>query len=732
MLNISANNPEITLQQALQHHHAGNLPVAEALCRQVLQQHPGHAQALFLLGVMAAQDRHYRQAVELLQQAAAGAPNRPEIYDTLGSCLYGLGRLDEALAAYQQAVALQPDFAEALSNLSQVLREKQRHDEAIQACQKAITLRPTFPPAFNNLGSALGAKGRLAESIEAFRKAVALDPQYGTAFANLAQALAKAGRTDEALPYYRQALTLIPEHAETWRSFGETWFKRERYDAAVAACQRAVELRPDYAEAYNTLGASFQAMDQYTEAIDAYRKAIAQRPEYALARDNLATVLSLIGRHTESRAEFQRALALRPDDIETHCHLLFHLHYDPKGDPQMIAEAHRHWSRCHAQPLKHLIRPHANDRDPNRRLKIGYVSPDFRRHPVAPMVLPLIATHDHAHFEVFCYAQVPQPDVMTARFQQHAQQWRSTVGLSDQQVAEQIRQDQIDILVDLAGHTAGNRLLVFAQKPAPVQVARQGYPDTTGLNTIDYRMTDAYADPPGLADTLHTERLIRLPQTNWLYQPPPEEASVEPCPFESGMPITFGCFNTFAKVTEPMLHLWAQILQAVPQSRLLLKGKQLVSEDVRRHVLALFHSHGISADRLELVGKTPKIIEHMHLYRRMTIALDPFPYHGTTSTCEALWMGVPVITLAGQTHVSRVGVSLLTNVGTPELIAQTPEEYLRIAVDLATDRPRLTHLHAMLRQMLQSSPIMDYPRFARHVENAYRTMWHTWCARQSA
>jgi len=750
------------LATALQHHQAGHLPQAEKLYRQVLQQDPRHARALYGLGTLAVQTGHNPQALELLQRAAAGEPNWPEVHEMLGSCLYALGRRDEALAAYQQAVALNPEFVEALNNLGNVLREHHRYDEAIAACQKAIDLRPAFSPAYNNLGSALGAKGLLAQSIEAFRQAVTLDPMYATAYANLRQALAAVGRLDEAIPCYRRTLALSPNQPELWRSFGATLRDRGLYDEAmgacqqalhlrphyaeafnllstilrdanrkdeaIAACQQALALRPDYAEAHNNLGAFLWEMNQVSEALAAYRKAIALKPEFAAAHSNLATAQRETGRYEESRAEYQRALELDPDNAEVHSGLLFGMHYDPKNDPQMIAEAHRNWNRCHAQPLQHLIRPHGNNRDPNRRLKIGYVSPDFCSHAVAPMVLPLITHHDHERFEVFCYAQVPRPDAMTKRFQAQADHWRSIVGLSDEQVAEQVRQDRIDILVDLAGHTADGRLRVFARKPAPVQVARQGYPNTTGLDTIDYRMTDTYADPPGFSDTLHSEKIMRLPQTNWIYQPPPEEASVAPCPFPSDQPITFGCFNNFAKVSEPALHLWAQILKAVPASRLLLKAKSLVSADVRQRVLALFDSQGIGPERLELVGKTASILEHIRFYHRMAIALDPFPYHGTTTTCEALWMGVPVITLAGQTHVSRVGVSLLYNLGTPEFIAHSPEDYFRIAVALAHDRPRLAHLHATLRQQLQNSPLMDHVTFSRNMEGSYRDMWRTWCA----
>ncbi len=321
---------------------------------------------------------------------------------------------------------------------------------------------------------------------------------------------------------------------------------------------------------------------------------------------------------------------------------------------------------------------------------------------------------------------------MTEQLHGHVEHWRGTAGVSDEQLADLIRQDQIDVLVDLAGHTAGGRLLVFARKPAPVQMTWLGYPNTTGVCTIDYRITDAHADPAGPADALHSEELIRLPRTNWVYQPPengPARAS-DRCP--AGGPVTFGCFNNFAKVTEPMLALWGQILQAVPGSRLLLKAQGLGSRDTRQRVTDLLSKEGINPERLELRGFDPGHAAHLALYNRVDIALDPFPYHGTTTTCEALWMGVPVITLAGQTHVLRVGVSLVTNLELAELIAASPGAYKTIAVELANDHPRLSRLHSTLRQRMEQSPLMDAPHFARDIEAVYRQVWRKWCADVSA
>jgi predicted O-linked N-acetylglucosamine transferase (SPINDLY family) len=403
--------------------------------------------------------------------------------------------------------------------------------------------------------------------------------------------------------------------------------------------------------------------------------------------------------------------------------LLFTLNYHPGLDPATVYEEHLRWSRVHADPLRSFIQPHGNDRTPDRRLRIGYVSPDFREHPVGHFLLPLLAQHDRGHFEIYCYAQVPAPDGLTRQLQAHADRWQSLIGLSDAQAADLVRHHQIDILIDVAGHTSQNRLLLFAHKPAPVQVTFLGYPNTTGLATMDYRLTDAHADPPGLTERWHAEQLWRIPQCAWCYQP---AASPPVGPRREG-PITFGCFNYFAKVTEPKLQLWARILHLVPESRLLLKTWALSSENAQQRVRQVLGEAGIGEERLELRGYEPVHGDHLALYQRLDVALDTYPYHGTTTTCEALWMGVPVVTMAGQTHASRVGVSLLYNSGLSELVATTPEEYIRLAAELAGDPPRLSQLRSTLRQRMEGSPLMDAPRFACDIEAAYRTMWRCWC-----
>jgi len=410
--------------------------------------------------------------------------------------------------------------------------------------------------------------------------------------------------------------------------------------------------------------------------------------------------------------------------VTAHDNLLNTLHYDPAWDMHSIFAEHVEWNRLHAEPLQRLILPHANERDPMRRLRIGYVSPDFRHHPVGRFILPLLESHDRRQVEVFGYCQLAVPDQLTAKLRSHTDTWRNITALSDQQAAELIRQDRIDILVDLAGHTADNRLLVFARKPAPVQVTYLGYPTTTGLAAIDYRLSDRYLKPDQSDDPYFTEQSIRLEGTYWCYEPSLVNQAVNELPALSAKTITLGCLNNFCKVSPAALETWAGLLNKLDDSRLVLHSGH---GSHRERVIRLMADRGIAADRLEIVGRvSPE--EYFKTYQRIDIALDPFPFAGGTTTCDALWMGVPVVTLAGRTVVGRAGVSILSNVGLPELIARTPEDYVKIAVDLAGDMPRLAELRSILRRRMEESPLMDKMSYARGIEAAYRAMWRTWCA----
>ena len=523
------------------------------------------------------------------------------------------------------------------------------------------------------------------------------------------------------------AISLRPDYAEAYNNLGIALDEKGQVDDAIAAYRQAIRLRPAYGKALSNLGNALQAKQQLDEAIICHREAVASEPDLPAAHNNLGNVLKETGQIDEALIAYKRAAELSPESPGFDSNFVFAHHYQPAHNAVAIADAHHQWNHRHAEPLRHSIRSSRNDRTADRRLMIGYVSADYGEHPVGRFLLPLLAHHDRGCVEVFCYSGASRADVIAQRLRQSADHWREIAGIGDQHVAEQIRDDGIDILVDLSGHTAGNRLLVFARKPAPVQVSYLGYPGTTGLKAIDYRLTDAFADPPGLTEQFHSETLVRLQYTTWCFAEPSDAPPVGELPALRRGCVTFGSFNNLAKVTEPMLRLWSKILNQVPHSRLLLKAAGLASAGASQRVRRTLSAHGIDAGRLDLRGPEPDHSSHLALYNEMDIALDTFPYHGTTTTCDALWMGVPVIALAGQSHVSRVGLSLLSNTGLPELIATGEEEYAALAIALAMDQDRLRTLRATLRERMRGSPLMNAPAFAWNFESAYRWMWQRWC-----
>ena len=418
-----------------------------------------------------------------------------------------------------------------------------------------------------------------------------------------------------------------------------------------------------------------------------------------------------------------RALQLKPDAADIHSNLIRVLHYHPDYDLHAIWEECKHWNSQHAEPLRRDFRPHTNVPDPERRLRIGYVSPELRGHVESLFTIPLLSNHDHDRFEVCCYVQSTRPETLTEPVRHYADLWHSIAGLSDAQAAELVRHDQIDILIDLKVHTADNRLLLFARKPAPVQVSWLGYPGTTGLTAIDYRLTDPYLDPPALFDAFSAEESLRLPDTFWCYGPQTDEPPVNALPaLESGA-ITFGSLNNSCKVNDQCLALWARVLKAVPRSRIILLAPRGPARD---RVVARLVDQGIAASRIEFAPRQSRP-EYLKLYHQIDVGLDPLPYNGHTTSLDAFWMGVPVVTLVGKTPVGRAGWSQLCNLDLRELAAETPEQFVAIAVQLASDLPRLEDLRRTLRQRMQQSPLMNANRFARNMESAYREMWRRWC-----
>ncbi len=533
----------------------------------------------------------------------------------------------------------------------------------------------------------------------------------------------QAGRLPAAEQIYRRVLAVAPDHADAHFKLGNTLRDQGKTNEAVACYRRALELKPDFVNAHNNLGNSFRSLGKLDDAIACYRRILELKPDFVEAHSNLGSVYTQQGNLDEAVACYRRALELKPEIAGTYSNLVYTLIFHPDYDSRTIYEEHLSWNKQFAVPLATLTQPHSNERTSGRRLRIGYVSSDFREHVVGFNLLPLFREHDHHQFEVFCYAHVRRPDLTTSLFQNYADNWRNVVGITDESLAQIIREDRIDILVDLTLHMALNRLLVFARKPAPVQVTFAGYPGTTGLTAIDYRLTDLYLDPPEFNDHNYSEKSVRLPDTFWCYDSITNGPAVNRLPAHEKGYITFGNLNNFIKINASVLELWAQVLKAVDRSQILIRAAE---GSHRQHTLDFLEQQGVSPSRVNFVGNQSRL-QYLELYHRIDIGLDTFPYNGHTTSLDSFWMGVPVITTVGRTVVGRAGLSQLMNLGLSELIAETPEQFVRVAVELANDLPRLTELRATLRHRMMNSPLMDAPRFTQNIEAAYRMMWQNWC-----
>ncbi|MEO5375313.1 MAG: tetratricopeptide repeat protein [Alphaproteobacteria bacterium] len=639
--------------------------------------------------------------------------------------------------------------ADGLFDLALGLVAEGRFDAAVLPLTRRAELLGRAPAALTDLGVMLARAGRGDEAVVALREALAAAPDFVPARAALGTVLMERGQVAEAEACLRFVLERTPDHPASLSNLGALLVADGRPALAESLLARAVALEPGNARSLNNLALCRDALGRSEEAMALLRRAMAAEPGYGDPACNLGRMLRLRGRFAEATAAYRQALAADPDNTEVHDNLLFCLCYDPTLSPEEVFAEHRRWGIRHAAsveapaphgmeppaphgmepPAPHGMEPpapHGNDRDPGRRLRIGYVSPDFREHSVACFIEPVLAAHDPRQVETVCYADVPVPDAVTVRLRGLAHHWRDLRGMSNRQVAALVREDGIDILVDLAGHTADNRLPVFAQRPAPLQVTWIGYPGTTGCPAIDVRFTDALADPPGAADALHTERLVRLPHGFLCYRPPDDAPEPAAGPPAEAAP-TFGCFNNLAKVNDGVVAVWAALLAQVPGARLVLKSAQLADVGQCAETRTRFAEHGVDPDRLDLVGRVASRRDHFLAYGRVDVALDPFPYAGVTTTCESLWMGVPVVTLAGRTHAARVGVSLLTRVGLADLIAADEDHYVAIAAALVRDRTRLRSLRPGLRSRLAASPLGDAGLFTRALEGVYREMWRAWC-----
>jgi predicted O-linked N-acetylglucosamine transferase (SPINDLY family) len=638
------------------------------------------------------------------------------------------GLPDRALGDYRKALAVSPALADAHHGVARILLSLNQPAESLDSARRALEHGGNVGAISAIVGQAHLRLGQIREAVPALRQALEQAPGHHALRGQLAEALVQLGLGDQAV-----AVFLAVEH----RFANDVGFLA----AMGAACRRAgaavlaervylrlLELAPQREATYDDLAQLYMDHTQYSKARDIAEKALQLNPNQPALWNTLGLAQTSLGMVREAIASYRRVLAIAPNMATSHSNLLLTMHYITDFGPAELAEEHRRWGRLHA-PAALATRAFRNAPQPGRRLRIGYLSADFRRHSVAFFFESLLDHHRRADFEVFCYGEVRSPDDVTARIRQKADQYRSIVGMHDRQVADLIRTDAIDVLVDLGGHTGASRIAVLGYKPAPVQATYCGYPDTTGIEAVDYRITDGLADPPGVEDG-YTETLCRLPGAFLCYRPPQPLPALRPAPSQSGKPVTFGSFNREFKVSDATYDLWCRILRDLPDSSIVIKSIAGSDPGIRQRQLREFERRGVTAERVQLLGFIADQLGHLESYRNVDIALDTYPYHGTTTTLDALVMGVPVVTLAGYNHASRVGVTLLTQMGLEEFIAKTPDDYVAIAVGLGSRPLRITELHDTLRERLLMSALCDGPGFMRGYEYALRGMWSNWCRAQ--
>jgi len=596
-----------------------------------------------------------------------------------------------------------------------------QYDEAWTLLQAICQADRLDADARLTCGVIAGLRGDNASAEICCRQALALDPKLAAAHYNLGIALRSQGKFAEACQSFRRATELQANYSDAMDALAHAYISLYDWPAAAQVMNAIISIWPQKAEMRSDLGMVYQAMGRMQDAIAAYESALKINPRLISTLNSLGS--AYLGQSDFEQAErcYRQCLAARPADLRARSNLLMLLNYLPGTDAAKVYEEHLEWGRVAEARIPRLesVEPAT---DPQRRLRVAYLSSDFREHSVASFIEPVLKHHDRSRFEVCCYSDLPTPDETTRRIRATVDVWRDIEKLSDMETARLIREDRIDILVDLAGHTGNNRLGIFAARPAPLQMTWMGYPNTTGLTTIDYRITDGVADPAG-EEANYSEKLLRLDGCFLCYQPHPDTPAGAPLPALENGHVTFGSFNNFSKINPGVLHLWAEVLKQMPDSRLLLKCPALTDAGVRDRVSAALAQLNIDAERVDLLGHTRTRQEHLALYGRVDIALDTFPYNGTTTTCEALWLGVPVLSLAGKHHAGRVGATLLSAAGLPDWLADTPDSFVATAQARAADLAGLRVLREGLRSRLAGASLCDAAGFVRRLEDALCQAW---------
>jgi protein O-GlcNAc transferase len=660
----------------------------------------------------------FRRAIKF-QPKLAGA------YGNLGNTLKDLGQLDEALLNYRYAIAIQPELAEVHFNMATVLRNLGQLDGAVESYRRALRSKPDWAEAHYLLGVVLYDQGLPAEAIKCYRRALEIMPDFAEAHSSLGNALKDLGQLDDALKSYRLALEINPNFAEGHSNLGNALKDIGQLGEAVASHRRALEIEPDFAEVQCNLGAALLALGRLDDAMASCRRALEIKPNLAMAHNNLGNILQDLMQPDQAEASFRQALEIKPNYADAYSNLLFCTSHNEAYDAEALFAEHCRFGKQFEAPLRAGWPQHQNLRDPERRLRVGFVSADLYNHAIASFFEPLLAhLVEFPGLSLTIYYNNTREDQVTQRLRGLAKQWHSIAPLSDAAVAQKIVEDGIDILIDLSGHTGKNRLLSFARKPAPVQASWMGYPGTTGLQAMDYYISDRFFMPPGQFDDQFTEKIVRLPASAPFL---PDEAAppVNALPALTNGYVTFGSFNRQNKLSHAVIALWAQLLRALPDARMVLAG--MPENGNNEHLIDWFQQQGIARERLSFHPRSD-MPAYLALHHQVDICLDTFPYAGGTTTLHALWMGVPTLTLAGSTVAGRTGATILGHVGLDEFIARDQADFVQKGLAAAGNLAALAQLRAGLRERFAQSAIGRPDIIAAGLERALRIMWQHWCA----
>ncbi len=752
-------------KRAIQYYRAGQLRDALKEAQKAADADQQNVKLQNFAGAIALETKDPATAIQYLRHSLSLNEHQSEAHFLLGNALVALGSDEEAIRAFNYALSLAPQHADACVNLGLCQERLKQPNKAERAFFRALDLQPQHPDANNSLAKILIRKTQyekaekyariaseadptrvdliltLAESLrmlhrysdaeEVYRSALLRHPHAPSLLSELGSVLREQNLFDAAEEHYKEALLIAPRSTVVLKGAAGFYQSIRRHQEAADSYRRYIELAPNDVGALNNLAIMLRDIEKFDEAEETYLECAKREENPSYVYNNLGILAMEMAKAEESIQYYHKALEMDPTYTGAHSNMLFYMNYLGSLSPNQLYDEHRNWARWHTEPNMVGTEVYPNDPSPERRLRIGYVSADLFGHAVSYFIESALKQHDSVNFDIFCYANVRTPDGITKRLQSYTNHWRQIHKMSAAEIAALVRKDEIDILVDLGGHTAGNRLDAMALRPAPIQATWIGYPNTTGLDVIDYRIVDPITDPEGPADDIHSETLWRLPKCFTCYTPQSsiDESTVPPSE-ENGY-ITFGSFNNASKLSPQTIEAWARILKAVEGSRLLLKSVSLSDKGTYERFTAQFAEYGISDDRLEFVGRLGSN-EHLRLYDKIDIGVDPFPYNGTTTSCEALWMAVPIIALLGDRHAARVTASLLHQVGLGDLAGEDVDDYVAKAVALANDPERLRTIRQSLRKTMEESPLCDQQDHTRDLENAYRGMWRKWCDEEPA